>query len=72
MAEPKKPTPAKTDDGSGGEFATFALEEREDQKHVRFALIGAVVFHAVLFIVNFPQFIAEASDPSPVAVWDPK
>ena len=62
MAEPKKPTQQEAIDIAGGEFAAFALEEREDQKHVRFAIIGAVVFHVVLFIVNFPQFIAEASE----------
>jgi len=62
MAEPKKPTQQEAIDIAGGEFAAFALEEREDQKHVRFALIGAVVFHVALFIVNFPQFIAEASE----------
>jgi protein TonB len=63
MADPKKPkTQPKSDDAAGGEFAAFALEEREDQKHVRFALIGAVIFHVVLFIINFPQFIAEASE----------
>ena len=62
MAKSKKPTPEAATDASGGEFATFALEDREDKKHVRFALIAAVIFHAILFIVNFPQFIAEAAD----------
>jgi TonB family protein len=62
MADPKKPTQQQSVDAAGGEFAAFALEEREDRKHVRFALIGAVIFHVVLFIINFPQFIAEASE----------
>ena len=64
MAEPKKPTQpdATKEMAGGGEFAAFALEEREDAKHVRFALIGAVIFHVILFIINFPQFIAEAQE----------
>ena len=62
MAEPKKPTPVAAEEIGGGEFAAFALEEREDRKHVRFALIGAVIFHVILFIINFPQMIAEASE----------
>ena len=40
MAESKQPTkPEPAADAGGGEFAAFALEEREDKKHVRFALI---------------------------------
>jgi protein TonB len=63
MAKPKQPTqPTPAEIGGGGEFAAFALEEREDKKHVRFALIGAVVFHVILFIINFPQFVAEAGE----------
>ncbi len=62
MAKPKKPTAPQPVDTGGGEFAAFALEEREDKKHVRFAMIGAIVFHIILFAVTFPELILEAQE----------
>ena len=65
MAKPTKPTKQKqapAADAGGGEFAAFALEEREDKKHVRFALIGAIIFHIILFAVTFPELVLEAQE----------
>ncbi len=62
MAKQKQPAPPAETDLTGGEFATFAMEDEEDKKHIRMALIGAVIFHAILFVIHFPQFIAEAGE----------
>ena len=43
----------------GGEFATFALEEVEDDKAMKTSLIGAIGFHAVLLLINFPALHSE-------------
>ena len=65
MANDAKPTPekqarpAKTspDTGvsalEGGEYYAFAMEDAEDGKRMKKALVGAVIFHIVLFIINF-------------------
>ncbi len=63
MAKQQQTTPAAAaGDISGGEFVTFALEDAEDKKHVRVAVVVAVVFHIILFIINFPEFVAEAAE----------
>ena len=68
MADKAKISMAEADI-SGGEFATFALEEQNDRKRVRAAVVGAVIFHIILFIINFPQFIAEAVEEAPKKVY---
>ena len=46
-------------DYGGAEYSTFALEEAEDSRAMRYALIGAAIFHAILLIINFPKFATE-------------
>ena len=42
-----------------GEFATFALEEVEDDKAMKTSLMGAIALHAVLLLINFPTLHSE-------------
>jgi TonB family protein len=59
MANDAKPTPDKTSPPStlslheGGEYYAFAMEDAEDSKHMRYAIVGAVIAHVILFIINF-------------------
>ncbi len=41
---------------------TFAHEYEEDQRTMRWAIIGAIIFHAILFIIKLPEIIAEAAE----------
>lgn len=43
---------------SGNQLSTYMLEEEEDNKTLRYAVIGAVVFHVILFFVTFPTWSA--------------
>ncbi len=55
-------TPKKTADAAdsgGGEFLTFAMEDREDKKTMRMAVIFAIIAHAIFFIINWPEAQAE-------------
>ncbi|MEM6792382.1 MAG: TonB family protein [Acidobacteriota bacterium] len=60
MADVKKPQKASKKVGAAefatGAYDTFSLEENEDNRAFRFAIIGALIFHAALLIVNFPKF----------------
>ena len=63
-ADPKPPSaqpPAKNDDidFAAGEYSTFALEEAEDKKYMRWALGFAAVFHVILLALTFPEFRAD-------------
>ena len=49
----KQPEPA------ANEFVTFALEEAEDNRILRSSLWVAVIFHALLLMINFPAFEGE-------------
>lgn len=42
-----------------GEFATFALEDDEDDKAMKTSLIGAIGVHAILLLINFPALHSE-------------
>jgi len=42
-------------DLGGAEYSTFALEEAEDKRAMRWSLGIAAVFHIVLLIINFPS-----------------
>ena len=62
----KKTTPAKTvaasnvqDEMALGEFGSFALETKEDNKVLRWAYGIAIVLHVGLFIINLPTFASE-------------
>lgn len=63
MAENKTTAaPAKGEiDFAGGATAMFLEEEQEDNRVMRFSLIGALVAHAIFFIVNFPSFTKQAT-----------
>jgi len=53
----KPVAPAKTAGGmsdlEGGEYYAFAMEDLEDGRRMKKAIIGAVILHIVLFIINF-------------------
>lgn len=65
MAEDKK-TPESSAASAEEESALpwFAQEEMEDKKTFRWAMAFAVVFHAILLVVNFPE-LAESEPPPP-------
>ena len=65
MAEEKK---AKTtqerseEDLAAAEFLTFALEDSQDRKAMRYAFVAAAILHAVLFILKFPELAAQTGE----------
>jgi len=60
----KSPNAGVEDDAFAGSshFATFALEESEDKKTLRWAIIFAFVFHAVLLAITFPEIAYQAAE----------
>lgn len=65
----KEPTPASKQgakaqeiDFAAGDYLTFALEEAEDKKHMRWAMGAAIVAHIILLIINFPEVQWEAEE----------
>ena len=56
-AAPKKPEI----DYAGGATTIFLEEEREDNRVMRYSLIGAVVFHIAFFLINLPSFAKQAT-----------
>lgn len=66
MAETKKPTESQgTADEYGGSLAdTFAREYEEDKKGMRIAVAIAVVLHAILLAIHFPEFRSEEVVPA--------
>jgi TonB family protein len=44
---------------AGGEFHTFALEDVEDKRTIRWATAVAVIFHVILFIITLPETQAD-------------
>lgn len=40
-------------------YANYALEDKEDDRALRFSLIGALIFHLLILAVNFPKFTKE-------------
>ncbi len=59
----KKSAEAQDIDFAAGDYLTFALEEEEDNRHMRWALGAAVVAHIILLIINFPEIEFEAAEP---------
>ncbi len=55
----EQPTQSLAEQAALGEFQTFAQEDKEDNRLIRYAYIGAIVVHAILFIVNFPSFATD-------------
>jgi len=50
---------AAADPSAGDEFSRFALEDREDKKRLRIALMAAFLIHAILLAVNFPTLAGD-------------
>ncbi|XP_020900709.1 uncharacterized protein LOC110239335 [Exaiptasia diaphana] len=63
MAENKPTAPPKKSeiDFAGGTTSIFLEEEREDNRVMRFSLIGAVIFHIIFFVINLPSFAKQAT-----------
>jgi TonB family protein len=49
-------------DFAAGEFLTFAAEDSQDRKAMRYALGVAIVLHAALFIIKFSEGPANAGE----------
>jgi TonB family protein len=49
---------------AGGSFSTFAFEEEEDNRKLKWALVIAAVLHGILFLVKLPE-IASAAFKAP-------
>lgn len=65
MAKDKTTTPTKTNDASDPVLLTeetFALEEEEDKKTMRIAIVLAIVFHVIFFLIKVPEMVAEAQE----------
>ena len=54
-ANSSEPTSAPIDDFGGGEFSTFALEDDQDKRTIRWATAVAVIFHVILFVITLPK-----------------
>ena len=67
MAKPKPGSPTSRSGANvqeGGEYRAFAMQDAEDSQHLRYAVVGAVFLHVILFLLNFGFFkpaIAEAT-----------
>jgi protein TonB len=63
MKKKSKQSPQRTtlqeDLAAGSEFGTFADEDEEDRRTMRWALGGAILFHIVLFIIHLPELVAQ-------------
>ncbi len=58
------PPPAKSggselESVAGGAYSIFANEDAEDNKHFKFSLIGAAIFHVILLAIHFPTIAFE-------------
>jgi TonB family protein len=65
MAKETKPTPHKTKDKSQSVLMaeeTFALEYEDDKKTMRIAIVLAIVFHIIFFLIKVPEMVAEAQE----------
>ena len=66
MAEKTPPAPIKKDDPeidfAAGEFTTFLMEEKEDDRAMKYSIAGAVVAHLIFLLINFPQMISEPQE----------
>jgi protein TonB len=60
-AQPEKAQPKDDIDFAAGDYLTFAAEDDDDKKKLRWSLIVAGVFHAILLAITFPQIVAQAT-----------
>ena len=65
MAKDKTTQPTKTKDEPTPVLLTeetFALEYEEDKKTMRVAIVLAIVFHVIFFLIKVPEMVAEAQE----------
>ena len=60
-AKPDARSEAEEIDYSAGEFMMFALEDKEDKRHTRWAMGAAVVLHLIFLVINFPEMEFESA-----------
>jgi protein TonB len=63
--KPKKGAPVA---GASAE-ETFALEYDEDRKTMRWAIVGAVILHVILFLIQVPEIVAEQEEVKKTKVY---
>lgn len=49
----------------GAEYTHFAMEDEEDSRVMKWAIIGAVIFHVIFFVVQLPDLMAEMQVEKP-------
>lgn len=59
------PKPEPEIDYGSAEFSTFAIEDDEDNRALRWCLGIAVVFHLVLFVIHLPKIYAASDSVKP-------
>ena len=62
--EQQKTPPAKNQlappqAGAGSTYTMFASEDAEDNKHFKFSMAGAAIFHIILLLIHFPTIAFE-------------
>lgn len=50
---------------AGGGLPQFLLEEQDDPRRLRWAIVGAVLFHVALFLIAFPERRPVPLQPGP-------
>ena len=60
--KPKKTLKEAASATYGSAEDTFALEYEEDRKTMRWAVVGAVIIHIIIFLIQVPEIIAEAGE----------
>lgn len=68
LPTPSPPTPTVTTAEASfadAGFTTFALEDRDDDRHFKRSLWAAVVVHALILAIHFPAFSAPEPEPPP-------
>lgn len=57
---PKKAAGNAPELAAGSTYSMFATEDAEDNKHFKFSMIGAAIFHLILLAINFPTIAFES------------
>lgn len=60
-ANPNKKAASEASDLTAADLQTFALEYEEDRKTMRVATVLALIFHAVLLVINLPDLYSETN-----------
>ncbi len=61
-AKPQKGEKGGDIDYAMGGYSTFALEEKEDDKAMKYSLGFAAAIHILLLIINFPTIVSETQE----------